>query len=162
MCMSKQSAMTRSNSTKETQEEVVEIDSKSTTQAPEWHHWHYSVVTFANLIPNLHLTAVSTFSLQTDKCRHSTYFLALEIKQNLRILTVKKISQGQSKLTYPEFDTKSLQSLKSRPSGSHLLILFLKSSRLFKFFISIGIICQTSEAKNLLNSDHICYYLQNF
>ena len=38
----------------------------------------------------------------------------------------------------------------SHPSDSHLLLLFLKSSRLFKFFISIGTICQTFEAKNFI------------
>ena len=48
------------------------------------------------------------------------------------------------------FDAKSLQSLQSYPSGSHLLILFSKSARLFKLFISIGTICQTFEAKNLV------------
>ena len=35
-------------------------------------------------------------------------------------------------------------------SGSHLLILFLKSSRFFKFFYFTGTICQTSEAKNVI------------
>ena len=162
MCISKQSTINHSKLTKEIQGQGHETGPKSTTQAPQRHHRHYSVTTIANLIPNSHPAAVSTFSLQADQWRHSTYFLALEIKQNLRIPTVKRISQGQSKLTYPKFDTKSLQSLQSHPSGSHLLILFLKSSRLFKFFISIGTICQTFEAKNLLNLDHTCYYLQNF
>ena len=40
-------------------------------------------------VPISHPAAISTFRLQADKCRHSRYFLALEIKQNLRILTVK-------------------------------------------------------------------------
>ena len=61
---------------------------------------------------------------------------------------VKRIPHSHTKLTYPKFDTKSLHSSQSHPSGSQFLILFLKSSRLFKFFISIGTICQTLEAKN--------------
>ena len=51
---------------------------------------------------------------------------------------------------YPIFDAKSLQSLESYPLGSHVLISFLKSSRLFKFLISIGTICQIFEVKNLI------------
>ena len=103
-----------------------------------------------NAVPISHPAAVSTFRLEADKCRHSRYFLALEIKQNLRILTVKRISHSQTKLTDPKFDTKSLHSLSSHPSGSHLLVLFLKSSRFFRSFICIGTICQTFEAKNLI------------
>ena len=52
---------------------------------------------------------------------------------------------------YPKLNTKSLQSLQSLPSGPHLLILFLKSSRLFKFFIFIGTTCLTFEAKNFID-----------
>ena len=63
---------------------------------------------------------------------------------------MKQISHSQTKFTYPKFNTKSLQSLQSHPSGSHLLILFLKSSRLFKFLICSGTICQTFEPKNLI------------
>ena len=59
-------------------------------------------------------------------------------------------TDSKTKFVYPEFDAKSLQSLQSYPSGSHLLILFSKSARLFKLFISIGTICQTFEAKNLV------------
>ena len=105
----------------------------------------------ANPVPISHHAAASTFRLQADKCRRSRYFLALEIKQNLPILTVKRISHSQSKLTDPKFDTKSLRSLQSHQSSvtSDFLLLFLKSSRLFKFFISIGTICETFEAKNL-------------
>ena len=115
---------------------------KSTIQTPKRHHWHYPVATTVN-----YFIACCSFLFQ---CRHGRYFLALEIKQNLRILTVKRISHSQTKLTYLKCDTKSLHSLQSNPSGSHFLILFLKSSRLFKFFISIGTICQTFEAKNLI------------
>ena len=128
---------------------VLEICPKSTIQTPERHHWHYSVAIIVNPVPISHRAAVSTFWHQADKCRLSRYFLVLEIKQNLRILTVKQISHSQTKFTYPKFHTKSLQSLQSHPSSSHLLILFLKSSRFFKFLISIGTICQTFEAKNL-------------
>ena len=121
----------------------------STIQTPEQHHWHYAVATIANPVPISHPATVSTFWLQADKCRHSRYFLALEIKQNLRILTVKPISHSQSKLTYPKFDAKSLQSLQSHSSCSNLLILFLKSLILFfKFFISVR--TKTFEAKTLI------------
>ena len=85
-----------------------------------------------------------------------------QIKQHLRILTVKRISHSQTKLTYLKCDTKSLHSLQSNPSGSHFLILFLKSSRLFKFFISIGTICQTLEAKNRIEFGPHLLHLQNF
>ena len=115
----------------------------------------------ANPVPISHHAAASTFRLQADKCRRSRYFLALEIKQHLPILTVKRISHSQTKLTDPKFDTKSLRSLQSHQSSvtSHFLLLFLKSSRLFKFFISIGTICQTFEAKNLTDFlDHICFH----
>ena len=105
-----------------------ETGSKSTIQRQERHHWHYSVAIIINPVPILHPAAVSTFRHQAEKCRLSLYFLALEIKQNLRILTVKQISHSQTKFMYPKFNTKSLQSLQSHPPGSHLLILFLKSS----------------------------------
>ena len=121
-----------------------------------------SIATIANPVPISHPAAVSIFRLQADKCQHSRYFLALEIKQNLRILTVKRISHSQTKLTYLKCDTKSLHSLQSNPSGSHFLILFLKSSRLFKFFISIGTICQTFEAKNLIEFKQNLLLLKDF
>ena len=120
-----------------------------------------SIATIANPVPISHPAAVSIFRLQADKCQHSRYFLALEIKQNLRILTVKRISHSQTKLTYPKFDTESLQSLQSHPSGSNLLIFLLKSSRL-KFFISIGTICQTFEAKNLIEFKQNLLLLKDF
>ena len=53
--------------------------------------------------------------------------------------------------------TKSLQSLQSHPF--HLLILFLKSWRPFKFLIANGAICQTFEAKNLIE---LSQYVQLF
>ena len=87
-------------------------------------------------------------STRSRQWRHGRHFVALEIKPYLRILTVKPISHNQTKFTYPKFDTNSLQGLQSHPSDSHLLILFLKSSRLLKFFISTGTICQTFKAKN--------------
>ena len=43
-----------------------------------------------------------------------------------------------------------MESLQLHPSGSNLLILFPKPSRLLKFFISIGTIRQTFEAKSLI------------
>ena len=148
--MSKQSAIISWTSAKETQEEVLK-------QAQSQRYRHQSNITdiillrpIANLVPISHLAAVSTLRLQADKCRQSRYFLAFEIKQNLHILTVKRMSHSQIKLTYPKFDTKSLHGLQSHPSGFHLLILFLKSSRLFRFLISIETICQTFEAKDLI------------
>ena len=118
--------LSRSKSTKEPQEETVKRQ-KSTIQTPEWHHWQYYVTIILFVF---------------HKRQHSRYFLTLQIKQYLRIITVKQISHSQTKFTYPKSDTKSLYSLQSHPSGSHLLILFFfKSSRLFKFFISIGTIC---------------------
>ena len=118
--------LSRSKSTKEPQEETVKRQ-KSTIQTPDWHHWQYYVTIILFVF---------------HKRQHSRYFLTLQIKQYLRIITVKQISHSQTKFTYPKSDTKSLYSLQSHPSGSHLLILFFfKSSRLFKFFISIGTIC---------------------
>ena len=82
------------------------------------------------------------------RCRHSRYFLALEIKQNLRILTVKWISHSQTK---PNLLILNLtQRLCIVYIHIHQSSPILKSSRLFKVFISIGTICQTFEAKNLI------------
>ena len=101
-----------------------------------------TILCYHNPVPVSHPAVVSTFWLQADKRQHSRYFLTLQIKQYLRFITVKQISHSQTKFTYPKSDTKSLYSLQSHPSGSNLLILFFfKSSRLFKFFISIGTIC---------------------
>ena len=154
--MSKQSATTSSKSTKETREEAVKQ-----TQSQQYGH-QSDIIDIVLLPSHPHSAAVSIFRLQAGKRRHSRYFLAMEIKQNLRIVTVKPISHSQTKFTYSKFDTKSLESLHSHPSNPHLLILFLKSSRLFKFLIFIETICQTFETKILLNLDPICYYLQNF
>ena len=125
---------------------------KLTMQKPERHHWHCPVAIIVNPGHISYSAAVYPCRLQAGKCRNARHFLALEIKPNLRILTAKLISHCQTKFTYPKFDTKSLQSLQSDPSCFHTLILFLKSSRLFKFF----------EAKSLKDLDQICYYLQNF
>ena len=129
-----------SKSRKETQEEAVK-------QAQSQQYRHQSDIIDITLLPPFltlypfHTPLPSPHRLQPDQCRHSRYLLALEIKQNLRILTVKSISHSQTKLTCPKFDTKSLLSLQPHLSGFHLLILFLNSSRFFKFFISIGTIC---------------------
>ena len=130
-----------------------ETGPKSTIQIPEQYNSRQSVATIVNPVAISHPTAVSTFRLLEDKCRHSRYFSALEIKQTnkkKRILTVKQISHSQTKLTHPKFDAKSLHSLQSHPSGSRLLIFLKKSSILFKLFISIEIICRAFEAKNFI------------
>ena len=93
-----------------------EIDPKPVIQTPERHFWHYSVAIIVNSIPISHPAAVSPCRLRADKCRYSRYLqylwylVALVIKQNLRILTVKLISDSQTKFMYLKLDTKSLQS----------------------------------------------------
>ena len=96
----------------------------------KWHHWNCFVVIIANPVQISQPVAVSPCWLQADKCWHGRQFLALEIKPNLCILTVQsnQYRTVTPKFTYPKFDLKSLQNLHSHPSGSHLLILFLKSS----------------------------------
>ena len=138
--MPKKSAITSSKPSKETQEEAVK-------QVESQQYRHQSDIIDIALLPSsltlyvfhtpLYLP-MSTPSRRMETCR---YFLALEFKQNLRILAVKPISHSQTKFTYPKFSTKSSQSLRSHPLCSHLLILLLKSSRLFKIFISVAAIC---------------------
>ena len=148
--LSKQSGLSCSKSSKETQEETVK-------QAQSQQYRHQSKILDITLLPPpstlypIHTPLQSPhFNSKQKNADIAVIFLALEFKQNLRNPTVKRISHSQTKFTHPNFDTKSLHSLQSHPSGSHFLILFLKSSRLFKFFISIGTICQTLEAKNLI------------
>ena len=151
--MSKQLAVTRSKPKNKIQEEA-------NKQAQSQQYRHQSDITDIALFPSLlalykfhpvHIPpAISPCQLRAGICQHGRHFLALIIKANLCILTVKPILHSQTKFTDPKFDKKSLQSLQSHPSDSCLLILFLKSSRLFNFFISIGTIYQNFEAKNLI------------
>ena len=59
--MSKQSAITHSKSSKETQEEAVKQAQSQQLQTPEGYSRHYSVATTINAVPNSHSAAVSTF-----------------------------------------------------------------------------------------------------
>ena len=77
--MSKQSAITRSKSTKETLEEAVK-------QAVSQQYRHQSDIIYITLLPPpstqylFHTPLQSTHVDSKYTCRHSRYFLALEIK----------------------------------------------------------------------------------
>ena len=90
--MSKQSAITRSKSSKETQEEAVK-------QAQSQQYWHQSDILDITLLPpssTLYLIHTLLQSPHFDSKQTNAdilvIFLSLEFKQNLRILTVKWIS----------------------------------------------------------------------
>ena len=115
-------------------------------QTSKPHHWHCSVTIIINLVHISHPTAVSPAWFRAEKCRHGRHFL--EIKPNLRILTVKP------NLNVLDL-TQSLCRVYSHihghiQDGSHLLLLFLKCSRLFKQFFSFVTTCQIFETKNLI------------
>ena len=122
--MPKQSAITRSKSSKGTQEEAVK-------QAQSQQYKHQSNILDITLLPPpstlylIHTPLQSPhFNSKQTNADIAVIFLALEFKQNLRNPTVKRIFHSQTKFTYPKFDTKSLHSLQSHLSGSHFLICF--------------------------------------
>ena len=145
--MSEQWAITSSKSAIKTQEKVMK-------QARSQQYRHQSNMTVIALLPSsltLHISHTPLQSPHVDSEQANTNMVGIP----QHCASFSEYFDNQNKIKYLKFDSKPLQSLQLHSSGSPSSY-FVKILETF-FFISIRTICQ-----NLLNLDHVCYYLQNF
>ena len=163
--MSKQSGVSPSKSSKETQEEGVK-------QAQSQQYRHQNNILDITLLPPpstlylIHTPMQSPhFNSKQTNADIAVIFLALEFKQNLRKPTVKWISHSQTKFTYPKFDTKSLSGASSTTSHkifTSVMLFGASWTTLHRVFICAiwhhwtAKTLQSSEVKNSQKSQTLC------